>query len=250
MRCSKMFSQLICSLAMLLALIACASRPPVTDETALQARYRQAIADVRIAEPHEISRDLTAITPANNNLIWKTFAESRYLAVVTWTSWNGYDNALGDTLTLQREVWVTVVPELQNFCKKMDAGQISVALRLEQLLGLPPGNGKTKFVELWVDPADLFRPAPDPEISDAEAELDFPVSARFVKISDAHIAWFKQLKETSYDENGYPWTRLGYTYDWGNPKNEIGLSEFVIRANAVVYVAAITQTASYCPPKF
>ena len=27
----------------------------------------------------------------------------------------------------------------------------------------------------------------------------------------------------------YPWTRLGYTYDWGNPRNLVGLSEFVLR---------------------
>lgn len=30
-------------------------------------------------------------------------------------------------------------------------------------------------------------------------------------------------------DGGWPWTQLGYTYDWGNPKNHVGLSEFVIR---------------------
>ena len=45
-------------------------------------------------------------------------------------------------------------------------------MRLEKLLGLPPNSGKTKFVEIWVRPQDLFRPSPDPEITDCVAELD------------------------------------------------------------------------------
>ena len=28
---------------------------------------------------------------------------------------------------------------------------------------------------------------------------------------------------------GFPWTRLGYTYDWGKPDNHVGLSEFILR---------------------
>jgi hypothetical protein len=37
------------------------------------------------------------------------------------------------------------------------------------------------------------------------------------------------LDENDPNTWGYPWTRLGYSYDWGNPKNPVGLSEFVLR---------------------
>ncbi len=45
---------------------------------------------------------------------------------------------------------------------------------------------------------------------------------------------------------GYPWTRLGYTYDWGNPGSEVGLSEFVIQGGATVQVAQVYSTQAYC----
>jgi hypothetical protein len=99
---------------------------------------------------------------------------------------------------------------------------------------------------MWVSPNDLFRPSPDPEISDHEAELDFPESRRYVTVSQSHRKWINDLIQTSYGPDGYPWTRLGYTYDWGNPADEIGLSEFVIRSGATITVKAVTGTLGYC----
>ena len=99
---------------------------------------------------------------------------------------------------------------------------------------------------MWVLPHDLFRPAPDPEISDHEAELDFPVSAKFVTVSEEYQTWFHHQMQYSYGSNGYPWTRLGYTYDWGNQTSEVGLSEFVIRAGATVSIHAVVGTLEYC----
>jgi hypothetical protein len=132
------------------------------------------------------------------------------------------------------------------FCHEHRILPPQVPLRLEQLLGLPPENGKTKFVELWVSPKDLFRPSPDPEVSDHEAELNFPESDRFITVNEEYRQWFLSLKQRSYGADGYPWTRLGYTYDWGNPNHEIGVSEFVIRAGAEVMIHAILNTMDYC----
>ena len=44
----------------------------------------------------------------------------------------------------------------------------------------------------------------------------------------------------------YPWTRLGYAYDWGNPQSEVGLSEFVIKKGALVQIHAVTFIDDYC----
>jgi hypothetical protein len=49
----------------------------------------------------------------------------------------------------------------------------------------------------------------------------------------------------SYRLLGYPWRRLGYTYDWGGSQGDIGLSEFVIEAGANVEVASVTTTDCY-----
>jgi hypothetical protein len=215
------------------------------DAGELERAYRDAVEDAKIAEPGEISRNLTAIVASNEDLRWKSLENAQYVLVLTWTSWDGYDDQVGQSMTLTRQIWVTAVPELKDFCTAHDATQVPLTLRLEQLLGLPPNDGKPRFVEIWVRPDDLFRPSPDPEITDHEAGLDFHTS-QYLTVSEAYVRWFDELKDASYGEKGYPWTRLGYTYDWGNPSSEVGLSEFIIDEGAMVEIHAVTGTEAYC----
>jgi len=236
--------RIILMLCVLLAVSTCSHTPQTMSPADLRHAYSQAVKDAEIAEPDEISRNLVAIIPSNNTLQWNK--NTGEILVVTWASWNGYDDHVGSHMKLSREVWVTVVPDVKAFCRERHITPKQAPLRLEQLLGLPPEAGKTKFVEMWASPDDLFRPAPDPEVSDHEAELVFPVSHQVVTVSDTHQQWFHDLKQKTYGADGYPWTRLGYTYDWGNPKSEIGLSEFVIRAGATVTIHAVSDTVNYC----
>jgi hypothetical protein len=229
----------------LAALSACWD-PLTTPPEALQAAYDAAVVDAATVEPDEISRDLTAIVETNGELRWDESTGVPRVLMVTWTAWTGYDTQVGQTIQTTRDIWVTAVPEVQRFAAQHRLTEPDLTLRLEQLLGLPPNNGKTRFVEFWVSPNDLFRPSPDPEISDHEAELDFPVSSTFVTVSSDYVSWFEDLEASSYGPDGYPWTRLGYTYDWGNPSSEVGLSEFVIRSGATVEVHAAATTEDYC----
>jgi hypothetical protein len=222
--------------------------PAVSDEQ-LQQAFQAAIKDAEVAEPGEISTRLTAITPYNDRLIWDGAAGASRVLMVTWTSYTGYDNLVGKSIRVDdmlkstetsRDTWVTAAPELQEFCKKQHLDSAAMTLRTERVMGVPPHNGKTRFVAFWVNPDDLFRPSPDPEITDHEAELGFPVSANFIAVSQEHVDWINALKATSYGTNGYPWTRLGYTYDWSTPFCNVGMSEFVIRSGATVDVASVT----------
>lgn len=161
--------------------------------------------------------------------------------------------------TLSKSLWVTVVPELKNFFVNKNGESCPPdSRRIAKLLGLHPAYDYDVLLELWVDPQNLFRPSADPEATDHEAELAekvtedfwiFPVDRNpFLKFSSNQFVDRKGLNPTSFkkwyanrvkyiynignpdDPNtwGWPWTRLGYTYDWGNPKNHVGLSEFVI----------------------
>lgn len=222
---------------------------PVVD---LQQRYFDALQDAKVAEPSEVYDGLTALIPANPKLVWQK--ESGRLLVATWTSFKGYDTQVGQEMTLTREVWVTAVPELKTFCQAYKATtETPLSLRLEELMGLPPNNGKTRIVEMWVNPADIFRPSPDPETDDTVAELALPPASHF-KSAQAyayHSDWYNlQVKLDNYDDpkKGYPWTRLGYTYDWGNPQSEVGLSEFVIFASSKIKVEKVSTTDEYCKP--
>ena len=91
------------------------------------------------------------------------------------------------------------------------------------------------------DPAAI--PENDAEITDHEAGLFFPHGT-----TPKHKSWFLGQVAIKYDTsttNAYPWTRLGYTYDWANPNHPCGLSEFVVDTSARVTVKAIYSTREY-----
>jgi LysM repeat protein len=223
--------------------------PPAQSADQLRQAYDAAVRDAEVAEPSEISRDLTAIVESNDKLQWEGQPGSKRVLLATWTSFAGYNDLVGKSYTVPegREIWFTASPVVRDFCsayQKSNPGA-DLTLRLRQLLGLPPDDPKTIFVEMWVNPSDVFRPSPDPEITDHEAELDFPNSSRS-SVSQAHMDWINNLKQKSYGPKGYPWTRLGYTYDWGNPNSEVGPSEFVIASGVTVDINKTYTTADYC----
>jgi len=66
-----------------------------------------------------------------------------------------------------------------------------------------------------------------------------------------HKEWINQTRAGSYYGcelyERYPWTQLGYTYDWNRKnKTNVGLSEFVIGANRNVVVKGSFSTKEYC----
>ncbi|MCB1733896.1 MAG: hypothetical protein H6981_12645 [Gammaproteobacteria bacterium] len=215
--------------------------PQVDPDTAYQA----AIDDARVAEPHEISRTLIAIRKSDPSQYWSNDGVDDHVLMVAWTNWVGFDQSVGESITLGNDVWLTVAPQVKNFCQATKLQGSALNLRLKQRLGLPPGANRTRFVELWVKPGDLFRPTPDPEINDHEASLDYPDSPRS-RVSAAHRNWFDTLKSIAYDKGRRTWTRLGYTYDWANPAYPVGESQFVARSGAVVSVHSVTPTQDYC----
>ena len=234
-------------LGLLLLWAACGGTQPAT-ESEPEAQYRAAIADARTAEPPEITTSLTPLVPYNDSLVWRTTTDStQQVLVVTWGGSDTLPTATaGDTVTADQDVWVTAVPQIRQFCRGLDRRAEALRLRLAQRLGLPPDATYDRFVELWVRPQDLVRPCPDPEVTDRECELHSPEPTAHVQISDAHQEWFQELKATSYGPDGYPFTGLGYTYDWHPSTDEVGPSEFVLRPGEPGIVRATYSTAAYC----
>ncbi|WP_022835247.1 hypothetical protein [Salisaeta longa] len=209
-----------------------------------QAAYAAAIRDAKTAAFAEVTTQLTPITPAHAPLRWRTIDGARHVQVVTWT-----DTLAGrGLLRLQETVWVTPVPVLQQMCRAFDRTGPALADRLRQVLGLPPHAPYTRFVTLWVRPHDLVRPCPDPEINDRECLPNSPRPSSVLTVSSAHTQWMDATARASYHSDGYPWTRLGYTYDWHPGTDEVGVSEFVIHPGATVRIANRVSTARYCMP--
>lgn len=239
--------RLVIFFSICLLVIAGNSSPASAD---LWADYSAAVADAKEeATPDKISRDLTAIAPYNNDLLWKNQSSNeRKLLMVTWgDKWYPEHYQPGDDFTVKPAhlVWVTTVPEMKQWVRNNPVTEDELTMRIRQLLGMPPDASKTLFVEFWVRPDQLFRPSPDPEISDHEAELDLPDSPYF-SIDTDYRDWFNDLRSTQYTWPGaMPWTRLGYTYDWGVQTDHVGMSEFIIRADATVRIHSMTPTADY-----
>ncbi len=214
--------------------------PSLAPPPSLDERYHNAIEDAMITQESEVYSGLTPITLNNSNLIWRGEGDNATVLVVTWTR-HTESYPVNDTLTTSwGETWVTVVPEIQAFFHDRVNADTNATVRAAELLGLPANTTNTAFVELWVHPQSLFRPSPDSEIDDTVASLSFPDTA-----TSDYRAWFNGNIIYSYYPMKYPWTRLGYTYDWGNTQTHVGLSEFVLRANSTVTVQSVTPTAQY-----
>ena len=223
---------------------------PNAPKVAMPAAYLKAVRNAETATPQHISRGLTAILDGSPQLIWRQNQSRPEVLVATWTSEASYYPKPGSTFTETYEVWITAAPQLKQFCQRhlASGSKTPLSRRLEQLLGLPPDSGHKFVVELWVSPQDLFRPSADAEVTDHESELQFPDVPGVFSVSETYQQWYQQTKSRRYKPKAgppYPWTRLGYTYDWGNPETRVGLSEFVIRKNATLTVKSVTTTEQY-----
>ena len=132
-------------------------------------------------------------------------------------------------------------------------------MNLRELLGLTPTTTFTYFVTFEVREADVFRPTANPDPT-TTLPCSYPVPATCGEtfpdgVSAEHVKWFANKMLSSYviTESvlipiGYPWTRLGYTYNWHPGSNKYGASEYVIRSGSNVRVTEITPYKTYCAP--
>ena len=57
--------------------------------------------------------------------------------------------------------------------------------------------------------------------------------------------WFDKNILWSYFESDYPWTRLGYTYDWSGGESEYGLTEFLVSDGSKTEIAFTCSTEEF-----
>ena len=253
------------------------------------AQYLAAINDAKgDLTSDRIYDGLTPIIPENPNLVWKDGVIGSKILVAAYKYGTEQSPPFSTCqpgvpfpkdCSVTGSPWVTVVPELANFFKK----NAFTTLRIEQLLGLPPNYGNNYIVEYWADPKDLFRPASDPQVIYQEGSVQFPwetsrllssatpddykvwddyctvstdVSCQCVAGSQYmdYKCWFQNRRANvysyKYSSAPYPWTGLGYTYDWGNAKTPVGLSEFVLNKAPIynpfmVTIQSVTVAADY-----
>ena len=201
----------------------------------LDGLYQDAVADAVSADSDEIMPLLT-LTPGTELTTWDE--EGRVLML----SWHRYPESYpeGQEVTLDYgEVWTFTDGEIRRWYQKNGGNITAPELRLEQLIGLPRDKGYTHVSAFWVDPDDLARPAYVTDVTSGS------MSNYFIDADLDYLEWFEGNIQWSYTENAYPWTRLGYTYDWSLYGGEYGLTEFIIWPGSTVEVAFTKTTGEF-----
>lgn len=197
-----------------------------------EALYQKATVDAMTIEPDEVLPVL-AIHPDEPLVRWNE--EGKVLLVTMHSNPESY--VAGAQATLEHgEVWVTSLAEMEAWYKH-DYGdgktEDNWTARFEMLLGMPADGTHRHFSALWADPADIVRPAYNPDATNSQMYTHFTGTAGE---TDEFLEWFDDNILWSYFESDYPWTRLGYTYDYSDNWTEYGLSEFLINADSTVDV--------------
>ena len=166
-----------------------------------------------------------------------------------------------------KDVWVTEVPYMKAFCQeyiRLDgADRQQLALRLKERLGLPPNGDYDTFVELKVDPKDtnakLIRPCGDSSLDTNTCQPPTLPAASEVWSNPHGSTDFQEWMLRNYystyaTEKPYPWTALGYRFDWARKGDSddferFGESEFVIPKGSPIHFVSAASTADYCTPR-
>lgn len=239
------------------------------DPESLWQRYEKAVMAAKYPQPRHISTKLVPILLHTPGLIWD--ASGQKVLMATWTEAKDYKGQPPYDYTVPDDVWLTATPFLRQFCQQTGLKGEALRLRIAERLGMPPNTTDDVFVQMWVDPKMFFRPCPDPEITDHECEVNLTrgsvdrsascpwsaalqqqLSGQFVLVAENHLDWMCSNWTSSYPPDNprqsYPWTALGYTYDWGGT-DFYGESEFVLPAKTPVVIESITPTDVYCAPE-
>lgn len=214
--------------------------------------YARAVDAMSLPQPWEVSDKLLSVDPHKPVTVVSWMRPDEVERLKSGTQWIAQSPA---------DLWITIAPQVRNFCKQFRAEHgddpEQLDLRLEQRLGMPPASGKRFFVEIVIaDPssrANLFRPCAVPDVNSTACPIGPPPAS----VDATHRRWFYTQYYRSYGQarpSPYPWTSLGYTFDWAPRAREIGdmefikhgESEFVVPKGATIEVKSVTRTPDYC----
>ncbi len=204
--------------------------PPDGRKLDNDALYEIAVRDAVFADEDEIM-PLVNITRDDDKVIWN--GDKVLMGLVHKYPDNYPDGE--DVTLIWGDVWVFSAGEMYQWINSNSSGVNDWQVRLEQLLGLPEWKKYTSVTTIWVDADLLHRPA---NIAGPTSAMELTYQPTGDETFDTQFkSWYDSIILWSYfNETKYPWTRLGYTFDWADNGREYGLSEFVVFSGATVSV--------------
>lgn len=196
--------------------------------------YRDAVRDAAFADDDEIL-PLVSLVESDPMTTWQ---DGRVLLL----TWHNYPDSYpeGENVTIQwGPVWVFTDKEIASHAEELQKADDAEA-RLKQIISFAPDSEHSTVTGFWVDSRNVKRPAyqSDPTIDAMSNSFDENVDENFK-------AWFDDNTLWSYYYGAYPWTRLGYTYDWADNGTEYGMTEFIVEDGAEVTVEFTETTEEF-----
>lgn len=206
--------------------------------------------EARKAAANLTSDDIEPLISIGSNADYAAMSgDNTQVILVTWH--NDPDKYKdGEMVTLKDEVlWAYTDKEFLKWYNENFDKVTNWPLRLKQLLGKSPDFPGTYFTVFWAEVKDLYRPAFEPDVNGNMMNTSF--SSEFENDDSEGAVWFRhwfdKTRGQAYSERGgFPWTRLGYTYDWGRADGgKYGLSEFIVRDGARIDVKFTRSTKAF-----
>ncbi len=228
----------VIALLIILTLTLCACSNEESQEASESSLYDNAVIDAMVAEDDEVL-PLVTLSEDDDMTTWNEDGK------VLLLSWHSYPESYieGESTVLEfGDVWTFTDKEIIDWFSENGEDVSDWELRFEQLIGLPESDEKTHFTAFWVDVNDVVRPAYEPD-----PMVDSMVNTYTEDMDEEYKNWFDDNIISSYfeSEEMYPWTRLGYTYDWADNGTDYGLTEFLVKQNATVDVEFTKSTDEF-----
>ena len=222
----------------------------------LDALYADAIRNSAVVQPDDV-QPLRPLVAGPDGTV----------TVTTWASCRGAGGAgscgsyVQGPVTLKWDVWVSADEEFAIACGRI-RGDLTVGI--SQLLGMPaprqplsPAGHERQFVTFSAVPVEtVFRPCTDPRVDTDRCSTALP-PALPANAPPEFFRWFTNQAMSSWRippagqaPDGFPWTRLGYTYNWTpGAASRYGVSEYVIPGSlrpVDVTVLSVRTAKDYC----
>jgi len=204
-----------------------------------------------------IASTLVTVKPGDSMIRDTVIGKDTFVLTVAWKTYSSFSNYLkpGTNVPLlsytsspvffQYALFFTMDGEIKKWYKQNNIaalGQQEQTMRIREVLGLTPDATNDYFVEMWIRRQDIFRPS--------EADSCIGTCVLSGNVTSSYLTALNSFFTGSYNNlnmfNCYPFTKEGYTYDWSKENtSHVGLSEFVLRENAVAYIRRKAATEQY-----
>ena len=214
------------------------------NDSALAADLAAAIDDAKALDSSKISTDLMPIRKGYPGQEWANFDGHDMVLVVTLVDSSRLHKFFGKdgVYRIDREMgtWVSLPADWAKRAAAFEGlDSVAAHMRLIQMYGLDATCDYDIMVSFYADPATMFRPAHDPDITTTTVGLEFPAYANAgYRVGETNFReWFRYSVASAYeDDSPLPWTQLGYTYDWHSGADHQGLSEYIVGHHTLIKV--------------